>query len=43
MLCLPALSYSQSETLLDIYALAKANDHQLKSDYAQYLADREAA
>ena len=37
------LSYAQVDTLLDIYALAKANDHQLQSEYATYLANRETA
>ena len=31
-----------NESLLDIYALAKANDHQFKSDYAEYLANTES-
>jgi outer membrane protein len=43
LLCSASLSYSAGDTLLDIYALAKANDHQLKSDYAEYLAASEAA
>lgn len=43
LLCSTTAAYAQSETLLDIYALAKANDHQLKSDYAEYLANRESA
>lgn len=36
-------SYAQTDTLLDIYALAKANDYQLRSEYAEYLANRESA
>jgi outer membrane protein len=43
LLCTAIGAYGQNETLLDIYALAKANDHQLKSDYAEYLANSEAA
>ncbi len=36
-------AYSDGDTLMDIYELAKTNDHQLKSDYAQFLADSEVA
>lgn len=36
-------SHAQRDSLMDIYALAQKNDHQLKSDYAEYLAGREAA
>lgn len=36
-------SYAQTDTLLEIYALAKKNDYQLQSEYAEYLAAREAA
>jgi len=32
-----------NETLMDIYALAKTNDHQLRSAEATYLAEKEAA
>ena len=32
-----------SATLLDIYELARKNDHQLKADRAEYLADKESA
>jgi outer membrane protein len=31
------------DTLIDIYELAKSNDHQLKSAHAEYLAGKEAA
>ncbi|MFT6202148.1 MAG: outer membrane protein, partial [Candidatus Endobugula sp.] len=37
------LSHAQRDSLIDIYALAQSNDHQLKSDYAEYLADQEVA
>jgi outer membrane protein len=33
----------QRDTLIDIYELAKTNDHQLKADYAKYLAGQESA
>lgn len=36
-------SYAEHDTLMDIYALAKVNDHELKADYAEYLANREVA
>lgn len=36
-------AYAQTDTLLGIYALAKKNDYQLQSEYAEYLAAREAA
>ncbi|ODS23774.1 hypothetical protein AB835_07305 [Candidatus Endobugula sertula] len=36
-------TYGNGETLLDIYALAKQNDHQFKSDYAKYQAAIEVA
>lgn len=47
-LCLTALLNSQAiyanhDTLMDIYDLAKNNDHQLKSEHAQFLADSENA
>jgi len=38
-----AYASSQRDTLVDVYALAKVNDHQLKSDYAEYRAGQEAA
>ena len=41
--CFSISSQANSETLLEIYALAKENDHQLKADYAEYLAGIEAA
>ncbi len=34
---------SQAASLMDIYELASKNDHQFRSEYAQYLADREAS
>lgn len=43
LVCSSTLAHSTNETLLDIYALAKSNDHQLKADHAEYLANREAA
>ncbi|EGG94195.1 Type I secretion outer membrane protein, TolC precursor [gamma proteobacterium IMCC1989] len=38
-----AESNEKRDTLIDIYDLAKINDHQLKSDHAEYLAGQEAA
>ncbi len=43
LLCSSPLSYGASDSLLHIYELAQANDHQLKSEYAQYLAGIETA
>ena len=36
-------SAGQSETLKEIYQLAEENDHQLQSDKAAYLSDKESA
>jgi outer membrane protein len=43
LLAVAPLSHAQRDSLIDIYALAQSNDHQLKSDYAEYLADQEVA
>jgi outer membrane protein len=43
LLAAAPLSHAQRDSLVDIYALAQSNDHQLKSDYAEYLADQEVA
>jgi outer membrane protein len=42
-LVIAPLSYAERDSLRDIYALAQSNDHQLKSDYAEYLAGQEVA
>lgn len=42
-LCASHALWAKTDTLLDIYALAQQNDYQLQSEYAEYLANREAA
>ena len=35
-------SFSQAETLAEVYSLALENDHQLKADHAAYMASKES-